>query len=140
MPVRTSALYRCAGACGGRLERPAGYIAVMADTAADRLVIAEISGVTGRHMPLSGPYPHGGAAAIADVRAVARGRADLLAQFAGTALGLSVVELVDQRAAQMVGQASLAARAGADMDLVARWIPVGVKRGEDILASRTPGH
>lgn len=64
------------------------------------------------------------------------GRADLLAQFAGTALGLSVVELVDQLAAQMVAQASLAARAGADLDQVARWIPVGVKRGEDIQASR----
>jgi hypothetical protein len=110
----------------------------MRDTAADRLIIAEISEVTGRHVPLSGPYPYGEAAAIADVRAVARGRADLLAQFAGTALGLSVVELVDQIAAQMVAQASLAARTGADLDQVGRWIPVGVKRGEDVQASRTP--
>lgn len=73
--------------------------------------------------------------AIADVRTVARGRVDLLAQFAGTCLSLWVVELVDQLAAQMVAQTSLAARAGADMDLLARWIPVGVKRGEDIQAS-----
>ena len=35
-------------------------------------------------------------------------------------------------AAQLVGQASLAARAGANKDQVARWIPVGIKRGEDI--------
>lgn len=111
----------------------------MADTAADRLIIAEISGVTGRHMPLSGLYPHGEDAAIAAVRAVARGRSDLLAEFAGTALGLSSVQEVDQLAAQMVAQASLAARAGADMALVARWIPVGVKRGQDIQASRARG-
>ena len=108
----------------------------MGDVEGDRLIVAEIAGVTRRHLPLSGQYPHGEAAAIADVRAVARGRADLLAQFAGTYLGLSAVQLVDQLAAQMVAQASLAARAGADMDLVARWIPVGVKRGEDVLASR----
>jgi hypothetical protein len=61
----------------------------------------------------------------------------LPAEFAGTALGLSVVELVDQVAAQMVTQASLAARAGADLALVAGWIPVGVKRAEDIQASRS---
>jgi hypothetical protein len=108
----------------------------MGDTAADRLIIADVSGVSARHMPLSGPYPNGDDAAIGEVRAVARGRADLLAQFAGTCLGQSIVLPVDQLAAQLVGQASLAARAGADMDLVARWIPVGVKRGEDIRASR----
>jgi hypothetical protein len=103
----------------------------MADTERDRLIIAEISGVTARHVPLSGQYPNGEAAAIAEVRAVARGRADLLAEFAGVRLGLSLTNPVDQLAAQMVAHASLAARAGADMDLVARWIPVGVKgRGD----------
>jgi hypothetical protein len=106
------------------------------DVERDRLVIAEIAGVTARHVPLSGAYPHGEAAAVADVQAVARGRADLLARFAGTYLGLSAVQLVDQLAAQMVAQASLAARAGADMDAVGEWISVGVKRGEDTRASR----
>ena len=47
--------------------------------------------------------------------------------------------MVDQLAAQLVGQASLAARAGADMDQVGRWITVGIKRGQDILASRSGG-
>jgi hypothetical protein len=69
--------------------------------------------VTGRHAPLSGAYPYGEDAAIGAVRAVARGRADLLAEFAGMCLGLSLAEVVDQLAAQMVAQASLAARAGA---------------------------
>jgi hypothetical protein len=110
----------------------------MADTAADRLIIAEISGVASRHMPLPGAFPDGEAAAIAEVRAVPRGRADLLAQFAGTVLGLSVLEPVDQLAAQKLAEASLAGRAGADMHLVARWVAVGVKRGEDIQLSRQP--
>lgn len=86
-------------------------------------------------MPVSGAYPHGDDAAIAAVRAVARGRADLLAEFAGMCLGLSVVELVDQLAAQMVAEAALAARAGAE-DQVVRWIPVGEARGEIIQAGR----
>jgi hypothetical protein len=110
----------------------------VASTAGDRLILAEIAGVTRRHIPLSlsGRYPHGEDAAIAEVRAVARGRGDLLAELAGTYLGLSAVQLVDQIAAQLAGQASLAARAGADMDQVGRWITVGVRRGEDIQASR----
>jgi hypothetical protein len=98
----------------------AGYSTAVSDLERDRLIVAEIAGTTRRHTPLSGRYPHGEAAAIAEVRAVARGRTDLLAQFAGTYLGLSAVQLVDQLAAQMVAQASLAARADADMDQVAR--------------------
>jgi hypothetical protein len=108
----------------------------MTDVEGDRLIVAEIAGVTRGHVPLSGQYPRGEEAAVADVRAVARGRADLLAQFAGTYLGLSAMQLVDQRAAQMVAQASLAARAGADMDQIGPWISVGVERGETIQASR----
>jgi hypothetical protein len=110
----------------------------VSDTTSDRLIIAEIAGITRRHMPLSGQYPNGEDAAVADARAVARGRADLLAQLAGTYLGVSLTQPVDQIAAQLVGQASLAARAGADMDQVARWIPVGAARREGIEASHTP--
>jgi hypothetical protein len=91
-------------------------------------------------MPLSGPYPYGEEAAIAEVAAVARGRRDLLARFAGTCLGLSVMETVDQLAGQKVAQASLAARAGADMDLVARWIPAGVKRGDPVVVVALAGY
>jgi hypothetical protein len=63
--------------------------------------------------------------AIAEVRAAA-----------GTAFGLSLIELVDQLAAQTVARASLAAKTGADPAAVARWIPVGVKQGEDVQTSR----
>jgi hypothetical protein len=83
-------------------------------------------------VPLSGPYPFGEQSAIAEVRLEARGRADLLA---GMHLGLSITEPVDQIAAQMIAQASLGARAGADMEPVARSIPTGVARGEQIHAA-----
>ena len=43
--------------------------------------------------------------------------------------------IMDQLEAQFVGQASLCALAGADMDAVTRWIPQGVTRGENIQAS-----
>jgi len=49
-------------------------------------------------------------APIAQAAADARGRRYLLAQFAGTYLGLSVMDPVDHMAAQKVAQASLAAR------------------------------
>lgn len=108
------------------------------DRERDRLILAELSGVSARHVPLSGAYPRGEDAAIAEVRAVARGRADLLAEFAGVRLGLSIANPVDQLATQQIVQASLAARAGADMDAVARWITVGLERCENIRASHRP--
>jgi hypothetical protein len=108
------------------------------DRARDRLIIAEIDGVTSRHLPLSGHYPCGEEAAIAEVRSIASGRADLLAEFAGTCLGLSVSQPANQLAAQLVAQAGLAARAGADVNAIARWIPAGLARGENIRASRAP--
>lgn len=102
----------------------------MSDEARDRLIIAEIAGAVAHHAPLSGPFPYGEETALAAVWSVARGRRDLLARYAGWHLGLSVTQPVDQLAAQLVAHASLAARAGADMDEVARWIPEGIARGE----------
>jgi hypothetical protein len=52
---------------------------------------------------------------------------------------LSLAHPVDQLAAQMVAQASLCARAGADIDKVGQWITLGEKRGEAIdVSRRTP--
>jgi hypothetical protein len=104
----------------------------------DRLILADIAGSTARHTPLSGWLSDGDVRAVADVAAAARGRADLLAWYAGHCLGLSAVEPVDQFAVQLVAKASLSARAGADMDQVARWIPEGTARGEHISASQRP--
>jgi hypothetical protein len=104
------------------------------DEARDRLVIAEIAGTAGRHTPLSGWLPYGDAKAIAEVADAAQHRADLLAKYAGWCLGLSLVQMVDQLGAQLVAQASPAARAGADMEQVAGWIPQGIARGEQISA------
>jgi hypothetical protein len=122
----------------------AGHVAIGrarsggSDRNRDRLHLAVVSGTIARHVTLSGTYPYGEDAAIAEVRAAARGRADLLAELADTYLGISVTHPVDQTAAQLVRQANLADRAGANIDEVGRWIPVGLKRGEDILASRQP--
>jgi hypothetical protein len=102
---------------GEAFARVAGYIASVGNTAGDRLIIAEISGVSARHVPLSGAYPRGESAAIGEVKAVARGRPDLLAQFAGTCLGWSIVHPVDHLAAQLVGQAS-----GWPLELARTWI------------------
>jgi uncharacterized protein with PhoU and TrkA domain len=65
-------------------------------------------------------------------------RADLLAQYAGNCLGLSPVQRVDQLAAQLMAQASLAARAGADMKQVTRFIAAGNATGKYALASHRP--
>lgn len=110
----------------------------MSEDARDRLILAAIAGTAARHIPLSGAYRFGEAAAIAELRHEAGGRADLLAEFAGHRLGLSLLEPVDQIAAQMVAQASLAAMAGADLDQVARWIPGGLARAEQIHAAHRP--
>jgi hypothetical protein len=80
--------------------------------------------------------PHGEVAAIGEVQAVPAAGRTCSSQLADTHLGVSVTQPVDQLAARMLAQASLAARAGADMDAIGRWIAVGVERGESIQASR----
>jgi len=106
------------------------------DRARDRLIIAHIAGVAGRHCPLSGCYPRGEDAAIAEVREAAAGRADLLCEHAGMSLGLSLTEAVDQISARLVAEAGLCARAGADLGDLNSWIDAGLLRGEQINASR----
>jgi hypothetical protein len=56
-----------------------------------RLILAAISGAASHHCPLPGLYPDRQDQAIREVRDAARGRSDLLAEYAGHALGLSVV-------------------------------------------------
>jgi hypothetical protein len=114
------------------------YHAGVSDDTGDRLILAAISGAAAHHCPLSRLYPHGEDQAVSDVRQAARGRSDLLARYAGHCLGLSAVQPVDAFAAQLVAQASLAARAGADMDQVARWIEGGIATGEIASAAHRP--
>jgi hypothetical protein len=86
----------------------------MGHGAGDRLIVAEIAGIT-----------------PATCRCPARTRSAKPWQ---SPKSLSLTQLVDQLAAQLGRPGSLAARAGADMGQVAQWIPVRVKRGEDIQA------
>jgi hypothetical protein len=103
---------------------------------ADRLIPAAITGTARRHCPLSGWLPQGEEIATAEVAEAARGRADLLAQFAGRPLGLAAGDVIPEIACQRMHEASLAALAGADMSQVARWIPEGLATAEHARAAK----
>lgn len=94
-------------------------------SSADRLLFAQIAAIAGRHArwrPLSAAEE---ADAIGELAETADGRADLLAEYAGLALGCHEHE-VDapryQRAAE------LCLKAGADATLIPRWIDEGRRR------------
>jgi hypothetical protein len=53
-------------------------------------------------------------------------------------LGFAATDLIPQYAAKHLAVASLCVIAGGDMDQVARWIPVGIKRAEDARAGHSP--
>jgi hypothetical protein len=104
----------------------------------DRLILAWISGVASRRCPFAGRPLEQDADAIAELAEAAQGRADLLAEHAGMSLGLAAADEIPQYAAKRLAVASLCAMAGADMDGIAAWIPLGIKRAEDARASRPP--
>ena len=76
------------------------------------------------------------AAAVAELREVAGGRADLLAEVAGLALGTAESRGQEYRArAQAVGE--LCRAAGADQTLIGLWAEEGRRRAEAARRSRT---
>jgi hypothetical protein len=107
--------------------------------ARDRLILAWISGTASRRCPFAGRPPEQDADAVAELEQAAQGRADLLAEHAGMSLGWAAAESIPQYAAKRLAVASLCIMAGGDMDQVAGWIPVGIKRAEDVRAGR-PQH
>jgi hypothetical protein len=90
----------------------------------DRLQYAQIAGAATRHAQawLTAEQE---AAAIAELRQAAAGRADLLAECAGTALGFGEG---GQDAARYRQIAELCIAAGADRSLIERWISIGRQR------------
>jgi hypothetical protein len=92
---------------------------------ADRILVAKITGEA-RHRAkwreLSGDEE---AAAVAALRELAAGRADLLAEVAGILEGASEGELGEPLARQAAG---LCRKAGADPEAIPRWIEVGRER------------
>jgi len=90
----------------------------------DRLQYAQIAGAAARHARawLTADEE---AMAVAELKQAAAGRADLLAECAGTALGFGEG---GQDAARYRQIAELCIAAGADQTLIDRWIAVGRQR------------
>src|SRR5215831_2858521 len=90
----------------------------------DRLRYAQIAGVAARHAQ-AWLMADEEAAAVAELEQAAAGRADLLAECAGIALGFGEG---GQDAARYRQIAELCIAAGADRSLIGRWIAVGRER------------
>jgi len=95
--------------------------------------VARISGIALRHARWHEPTEGETAAAVADLREVAGDRPDLLAEQAGILLGFHEGGLDEPRAK---AAASFCIAAGADQDLIPRWVTVGRERAE--FAGRPP--
>lgn len=101
------------------------YDASMISPDPDRLRYAQIAGAVARHA-LGWRLSAGEeAVAVAEVAEAAAGRADLLAERAGTALGFGKGRPDAARYRQI---AELCVAAGADQALIERWIEVGRDR------------
>ena len=98
----------------------------------DRLLVAEITGEA-RHRAGWRPLTEEEAAALAELRALAGGRADLLAQVAGIFEGTSEGE-PDEPLARSA--ARLCRLAGADTDAIPAWVEEGRRRSAN--ARRPP--
>jgi len=101
----------------------------------DRLLIARISGIARRHARWGDLTEAEEAAGAAELREVAAGRTDLLAEEAGIELGFAESQGKHEqaRAKQIV---SLCRLAGADEGLIPRWAEVGCERAR--LTGRPP--
>src|SRR5712692_4518081 len=105
----------------------------MASTERDRIIVAQIAGAASRNArthPLTQAELQD---AIAELAAVVDGRADLLAEHAGLAVGRHEGDLDEShhlRAAQ------LCINAGADTSLIPRWIEEGRRRAAAAAAKR----
>jgi len=96
----------------------------MAGPDPDRLRYAQIAGAAARHAR-AWLTPDEEAAAVTELKQAAAGRADLLAECAGTALGFGEG---GQDAARYRQIAELCIAAGADRTLIERWTAVGRQR------------
>ena len=108
------------------------YASLMTGPDPDRLRYAQIAGAAARHAQawLTAEQE---TAAVAELKQAAAGRADLLAECAGTALGFGEG---GQDAARYRQIAELCIAAGADQALIERWVAVGRQRAA--AAAATP--
>jgi hypothetical protein len=95
----------------------------------DRLLLARISGVARRHARWGGLTDAEKAAGAAELREVAGGRAHLLAEEAGLALGSAAGQGAEYEARGRA-VAELCRMAGAEENLIRPWIEEGRRRVE----------
>jgi hypothetical protein len=103
----------------------------------DRLRYAQIAGAAARHAQGWRLTADEEARAIAELTEAAAGRADLLAERAGTALGFGEGRPDAARYQQI---AELCIAAGADQALIERWIEVGRERAAAVAPIPYTGH
>jgi hypothetical protein len=91
----------------------------------DQLTVPRLTGAAWRHAPRREPTEAETATAIRELREIAGGRGDLLAEVAGLLIGYYRRTAEDQRAR---AAAYYCMTAGANLDLIPRWIDVGRAR------------
>jgi hypothetical protein len=99
----------------------------------DRILVARLSGTVRHHARWRELTEDEEAAAVAEIRELAGGRTDLLAEVAGIREGASEGQL-DEPIARQVAQ--LCRNAGADLGAIPAWIEEGRRRREN--AGRPP--
>jgi hypothetical protein len=97
----------------------------MDQQAADRILVAEISGTARRHARWRSLTEAEESQAVTELADLAQGRADLLAQVAGLQIGCYEGDIDEPRRRQA---ADLLLKAGADQTLIPAWIEVGRER------------
>jgi hypothetical protein len=102
-------------------------------SAADRILVAQLTGEARHHAKWRPLTAEEEAVALAELRALAGGRADLLAEVAGILEGTSEGEL-DEPLVRSAGQ--LCRKAGADPEAIPAWIEEGRRRAAN--ARRPP--
>jgi hypothetical protein len=96
-------------------------------TERDRLIVARLDGVLWRHARWHEPTQQETDAAVAELREVAGGRLELLAEAAGILLGFHDGGLDEPRAK---AAAAFCVAAGADESLIPQWAQEGRRRAE----------
>ncbi len=99
----------------------------------DRILVAQLTGTAGHHAKWRELTGEEEAAAVDELRELADGRGDLLAEVAGILEGVSEGELNEPIARQ---SARLCRKAGADPEAIPTWIEEGRRRKAN--ASRPP--
>ena len=96
----------------------------------DRLIVAQLSGIVSRYARWEPPDEATTAAAVAELREISNGRADLLAEVAGVALGFYHGTPDAPRAAN---KAAFCRLAGADETQIPGWVEIGRERAAQAL-------